>query len=449
MLTTRRIILVGALAASLLAMAYTQRGWRTQVLADDLRRQLHTATDAELPAVFGQIAALGDDGIALAAEALGSANPSLASAARDYLERRLAEIEALPPAARAPHFGKLAAALAAEAEGYGPTASRWSAEMAGKMLRLAPDNDRRRRDDLLAACETLIRHAASDAPAAVLAQQSQAAGDVAGDEGKGESDEARAMRLAEEWIVEQLAKYDTKPDGGLPLLSVEVPALPIVRAAPVVPDPPIAGSAAPADEEGRTPRPFEQPPDAERMEENPGRLRHNPQAEPVRSQPRLNAPIQIGGTSAHSAPRQPEHARTDRHIEQVSPSVPLAQRETLSVIREWSRSVEPRREMLTEELRSRGFTERDFLLASKLTDADPEVRRKLAETLPRIAGLSASPWLWWLAEDGDAQVRLAAISLLATSSDPAFRKRLSELADRESNSQVAARLRDILSARPR
>ena len=127
----------------------------------------------------------------------------------------------------------------------------------------------------------------------------------------------------------------------------------------------------------------------------------------------------------------------------------LKKLDTRETLRRWRETGNPGNERIEDELRRRGFTDRDMKLAEKFTDADPAVRRKFAEMLPRISGVRASRWLWWLAEDEDAQVRVAAISMLATSGDAAVRHRLRELADRETNPAVASRLRKILAPRPR
>ncbi len=70
------------------------------------------------------------------------------------------------------------------------------------------------------------------------------------------------------------------------------------------------------------------------------------------------------------------------------------------------------------ELARRGFTGMHLELAKRLTDPDPEVRRRWVQSLPGMQDLDARPWLLWLARDEDTEVRRTALSLLATGSDP-------------------------------
>jgi HEAT repeat protein len=59
-------------------------------------------------------------------------------------------------------------------------------------------------------------------------------------------------------------------------------------------------------------------------------------------------------------------------------------------------------------------------LARKLFDPNPEVRKALARALPRLQSVDAGPWLLRLSRDEDAEVRLAAITLMATTGDPSL-----------------------------
>jgi hypothetical protein len=79
------------------------------------------------------------------------------------------------------------------------------------------------------------------------------------------------------------------------------------------------------------------------------------------------------------------------------------------------------------ELASRGFGQLEIELARRLTDDDPEVRRRLAEWLPRLPGIDARPWLLWLSEDPSPQVRLLAATLMSTTTDPALLERVAEM----------------------
>ena len=56
----------------------------------------------------------------------------------------------------------------------------------------------------------------------------------------------------------------------------------------------------------------------------------------------------------------------------------------------------------------------------------------------RLAGRApeARPWLFWLAEDADSTVRLSALSMLATATDPATQHRVAEMAARDRDPRI-------------
>jgi hypothetical protein len=90
------------------------------------------------------------------------------------------------------------------------------------------------------------------------------------------------------------------------------------------------------------------------------------------------------------------------------------------------------------ELHDRGLSGQHLELARDLTDPDPAVRRRLVDRLPDIPGLVARPWLLWLSHDDDADVRLAALTFLATSTDPRLLDYVRQLADRDQDPRIEA-----------
>ncbi len=83
-----------------------------------------------------------------------------------------------------------------------------------------------------------------------------------------------------------------------------------------------------------------------------------------------------------------------------------------------------------------GFSPVQREVAKRMFDPDAAVRKQLAEALPGIAGLDAAPWLIRLAGDADAEVRLAAISLLLTTSDPALVQQARRLAEADPDPRI-------------
>jgi HEAT repeat protein len=100
------------------------------------------------------------------------------------------------------------------------------------------------------------------------------------------------------------------------------------------------------------------------------------------------------------------------------------------------------------ELKRRGFADREVALARQLSDPDPHVRRRLVRLLPEIAGLDAVPWLVELSRDADADVRWTALTLLATTQDPALLRRVGELVRGDPDPRIQ-RLAERLGQTPR
>jgi HEAT repeats len=89
-----------------------------------------------------------------------------------------------------------------------------------------------------------------------------------------------------------------------------------------------------------------------------------------------------------------------------------------------------------KELKRNGIDESQLKMARATSDSDPQIRRQVVEALAGVDSVDARRWLLWFSHDADADVRRAAISLLATSTDPALRKRVREAAENDSNARI-------------
>jgi HEAT repeat protein len=88
------------------------------------------------------------------------------------------------------------------------------------------------------------------------------------------------------------------------------------------------------------------------------------------------------------------------------------------------------------QLDRRGFDTAQLELARQLTDADPREREQLAELLPRVPGIDAKTWLLWLSRDEDADVRLAALTVMATTGDPQVLKRIELISRNDADPRI-------------
>lgn len=88
------------------------------------------------------------------------------------------------------------------------------------------------------------------------------------------------------------------------------------------------------------------------------------------------------------------------------------------------------------ELVRRGFRPVHLELARRLFDPDVEVRQRLARSLPGMQGVDAVAWLWWLARDASAEVRLAALAVLSTTGDPELLRRVEEISREDPDPRI-------------
>ena len=131
----------------------------------------------------------------------------------------------------------------------------------------------------------------------------------------------------------------------------------------------------------------------------------------------------------------------------VTPLALLDNRAPLNVMRDLHNPSAERRAAAHAELLRRNFSDLEIAVARRLTDADPSVRASLAGDLPQIAGVDPQPWLIWLCQDEDADVRLTALSIIATSSDAAMLRQAEQIARRDRDPRVLELAEQILERR--
>ncbi|MDP6443666.1 MAG: hypothetical protein QF805_07710, partial [Pirellulaceae bacterium] len=93
------------------------------------------------------------------------------------------------------------------------------------------------------------------------------------------------------------------------------------------------------------------------------------------------------------------------------------------------------------ELRRRGYRAAHLRLAKRMTSVDANERRELASELPQWSGIDVRPWLIALSRDEDPSVRGVAAAIIASSTDPYYRKRVAQMIAEETDEKVLANLR--------
>jgi hypothetical protein len=97
-----------------------------------------------------------------------------------------------------------------------------------------------------------------------------------------------------------------------------------------------------------------------------------------------------------------------------------------------------------QQLMQRGWSERLVRIAGTLAGGETDAKLLALDHLLAEPGVKATPWLLWMAEDGEPQVRRAAVERLARLGDPEVLRRVRLLLGRESDAAVRAAMQRVL-----
>jgi hypothetical protein len=177
------------------------------------------------------------------------------------------------------------------------------------------------------------------------------------------------------------------------------------------------------------------------------------QAEPSRPQP----PTIIARGSSDSVPTgvsQTEQAvhrvasdPTDEAMQASLTAAPLKTFDTKSVIGLLASKQAMVRDQAVTELVRRGLSNEEIRIANQLAAPQVEVRLGLLESIVRRSDIDPRPWLLWLAEDPNREVRLRSVSALASMADAAVISALRKRMTIESDPIVIASLRQVIQTR--
>jgi hypothetical protein len=98
-------------------------------------------------------------------------------------------------------------------------------------------------------------------------------------------------------------------------------------------------------------------------------------------------------------------------------------------------------------LRAKNMPDDRLALASELATSSPQRRISLIQQIAIRDDLDPRPWLLWMAEDGEPEVRKQAITSLASMTDLTVQRELRQLLNNEQNEDVAQSIRQVLVTR--
>jgi len=456
----RFLLVVGLLAAGLAGAAVGVRCAYFRIAAAYWRGQIETMPEDGAHDVLRRVAALGDSGLDVVVEALGSPRGPIAEASLGVLVERLAAWQASPTAESCRLQARLARSLAERTADFESKGRDRAARLAARILLWLPPEKVTDRAAVIADCGRVLRAAGPNrnVPPPEPFTEELAASFSSGEPGPGFAPERELAGMSEPSLAE-LGRRD--PDRWTPEPSVPVVVPPEARIGDGVdddsparrlPPPPSNPPADPAADPPAKPNADESSGVASVDDmpgktdlEQPGTVEAVP---PGLQPPRLSdaAGGQVGEPNGAGASPSTLPAEVHQDAEPLD-TEDLATAETVELMR---RLREPSSaESARAELVRRGFTPVHLELAERLFDPQIEGRVQLVRLLPRLSSVDADPWLWQLARDPEVRVRAEAIAALATSGHPALLERLERLAREDPSPQIRGQAAQIARIRER
>lgn len=377
--------------------------YRQTLLVRCLEAELANAPDDRMDEVLRKMADLGEPGLDALTDALSSSRAIVCDTAYEILCDELNACARLEPLDAHDRLRAIASALAAHVDQQSPSARGAAARLAVRVLLWPADSAPGDRGPMVADCEHVLQ--AAGAPAKQSLKRRQAVN-------------RPAQRESVAHTAAEPPRLDTASRANLPDTTITPADFDLPELARAATDDRDAGEAA-------EPGPF----DATGTTAMPGQA-----------------------SAASAAEEREATAETDASL--ISPTThelrgrarSLKALDTLALFKQLHESNDAATEAAAE-LQARGFSIRQIEVGMHLTSLDAHERRLWTEALPGIRGVSAKAWLLHLSRDESLSVRRAAVSLLATSSDPEMVRRVAEVARQDSDPDLrleAARALDAI-----
>ncbi len=392
--------------------------------------ELDILNDLEVHRQLEKIAQLGRPGIEILIHSLSHRRRSVATASRTILSEQFSQWRLQPTQQATPRLEHLARQLAHQSADLNEQERRWAVDLAMQMLVWPADMPASAKIQLVQNCETILHAAGS--------HQTASANLIVEAHRKDRQSTTNPTQSAtdHEIAFDELPEI---PGGDLPLEIANIPsALPpseirprsTRQKKPYWTDSPSDlkfSRDKPVNHHLQEPAPLD-PPFANRLPRG-GQEQPTTSHLPMSGQ-RLNwGPLNNGSPSSH---------------DQEFPNLQLiAERELIHWLHSDSSS---QRQAAQEELVNRGFNNKELQLAKLLGASNPQQRIRLTRMLPSVP-IDTERWWTWLCEDIDPQVRIAAITVLATTSDPELQKRLRRMQLEENSELVLQQIQQILERR--
>ncbi len=434
----RLISLVALVAVVSVGVFFAARPVGDWLLTRYYRQRLEVVEGREAHVLLDQAADLGEPGIAVLVAGLGSSKESVSRAAGEVIERRMEQWKSLRTRYSSPLLARLALKLSDSIEQFDTAAGAKAARYAEEILARRLDRYAVDRCQVILACQKVIRAAAQTAAASPQVPRTSAPATARGNIGV---------------TTVPVAQLAALPGGGLPKT-----AQPVLDAGRLneqmlrltnrfdprdleepLPSAQIQAERAVEDE----PRWFNVPTAARPLgaARDVMRLSNPPNAA-------LRLPDDQDAKHREFAALNPSHPSPGTAFQRAG-SPRLSEAKTADLLRRFNGGDAPTAAAARNELQLRGFTDLHFRVAAKLFHPHAAVRARLARELLNVPGLNPQPWLLVLAHDSNSDVRLTAITLLATSADPSILAEVESVARGDADHRIRQQARRMAERRIR
>ena len=388
---------------------------RSRLAADHWERRLAAADDGEVEAIVNALAALGDSGLPPLARSLASERLAVARAARAAIVAEMDDWRRLSGSTAQTRLTSLADELAAVAPSLDETSLAFAKDVVLRILLWPGASELREHARLAAACERVLT-------VNVDASQAGEATAVA-------ANAPSSLPVANRVLVGQHRAAGLDAPALLPVETFPPPLAPL----PPLPNEPTEGEVASSDA-----LPANSPAVAVTQDSIDQPVADVAAIEQASPEPKLFSGEAQPLAAVSVDVNQPASTTVDPPAPLSPPAAPRdltkAEAQELFALLHGS---EVDRDLAIAELARRGFGDTEIELGRNLASRDAVVRRRYAELLPRVAGLDAKPWLLWLSRDTDGDVRLVAVTLMATSTDPELLSRVEQMSADDDDPRVA------------
>jgi hypothetical protein len=148
-------------------------------------------------------------------------------------------------------------------------------------------------------------------------------------------------------------------------------------------------------------------------------------------------PIQAPAAEEPTSPTTPSPVDEMPPVDLPAAGPPLAELDSRELLRRWIDAEGGDVFPLEDELTRRGFGRLSQRLVEQLFSTDSADRLALIDDVLTEPGIDARPWLMLLSEDSEADVRLLAVTIMATSNDAALVEKAWQVSIRDEDSRIA------------